>query len=154
MSVRRLARPTTMYGATSLPVVSYLVDLPVAEPNPAMRLHQVSFSMGGTPGFRTPGRRGFAARARPFRAAHAACAGRQGGRPTVQPGVQRADHQRARAPRSRSTPPGSRSIAMYPVAPLAKGQALAVSCTSYDGRVFFGLTADRDAIPDVEAFAE
>ena len=28
-------------------VASYLIDLPVAEPNPVMRLHQVSFSMGG-----------------------------------------------------------------------------------------------------------
>ena len=43
--------------------------------------------------------------------------------------------------------------AMYPVAPLALGQALAVSCTSYNGGVFFGMTADRDAIPDVEEFA-
>ena len=43
--------------------------------------------------------------------------------------------------------------AMYPVAPLGPGQALAVSCTSYNGRVFFGMTADRDAIPDVEEFA-
>src|SRR6185436_438623 len=43
--------------------------------------------------------------------------------------------------------------AMYPVAPLGPGQALAVSCTSYNGRVFFGVTADRDAIPDVEEFA-
>ena len=43
--------------------------------------------------------------------------------------------------------------AMYPVAPLALGQALAVSCTSYNGAVFFGMTADRDAIPDVEEFA-
>ena len=42
---------------------------------------------------------------------------------------------------------------MYPVAPLALGQALAVSCTSYNGKVFFGMTADRDAIPDVEEFA-
>ncbi|MEP6563190.1 MAG: WS/DGAT domain-containing protein, partial [Nakamurella sp.] len=43
--------------------------------------------------------------------------------------------------------------AMYPVAPLGLGQALAVSCTSYNGRVFFGVTADRDAIPDIEEFA-
>jgi diacylglycerol O-acyltransferase / wax synthase len=43
--------------------------------------------------------------------------------------------------------------AMYPVAPLAIGQALAVSCTSYNGGVYFGMTADREAIPDVEEFA-
>ena len=28
-----------------------------------------------------------------------------------------------------------------------------MSCTSYNGGVFFGMTADRDAIPDVEEFA-
>jgi diacylglycerol O-acyltransferase len=39
------------------------------------------------------------------------------------------------------------------VAPLGQGQALAVSCKSYNGQVFFGITADRDAIPDVEEFA-
>ena len=36
----------TTADAESPPVASYLVDLPVAEPNPAMRLHQVSFAMG------------------------------------------------------------------------------------------------------------
>jgi len=29
-----------------------------------------------------------------------------------------------------------------------------VACTSYNGQVFFGLTADRDAMPDVEEFAD
>ena len=43
-------------------------------------------------------------------------------------------------------------VAMYPVATLAKGQALALSVTSYNGEVFFGLTADADAIPDLADF--
>jgi predicted anti-sigma-YlaC factor YlaD len=43
--------------------------------------------------------------------------------------------------------------AMYPVVPLVKGQAVAVGCTSYRGRVYFGLTADRDAMPDAGEFA-
>jgi diacylglycerol O-acyltransferase len=43
---------------------------------------------------------------------------------------------------------------MYPVAPLARGHALAVACTSYHGAVFFGVTADRDVFSDVEQFAE
>jgi diacylglycerol O-acyltransferase len=43
-------------------------------------------------------------------------------------------------------------VAMYPVAQLAKGQALALSVTSYNGQVFFGLTADREAIPDLHDF--
>ena len=44
-------------------------------------------------------------------------------------------------------------VAMYPVAPLTVGHALAVSCTSYNGGVYFGMTADREAIPDVAEFA-
>jgi diacylglycerol O-acyltransferase len=44
-------------------------------------------------------------------------------------------------------------VAMYPVAPLTVGHAMAVSCTSYNGGVFFGITADREAVPDVEEFA-
>ena len=38
---------------------------------------------------------------------------------------------------------------MRVVVPLAKGQALAVGLTSYDGGVFYGLNADRDAMADV-----
>jgi len=44
-------------------------------------------------------------------------------------------------------------VAMYPVVPLVKGQAVAVGCTSYRGRVYFGLTADRDAMPEAGEFA-
>ncbi|TAK69066.1 MAG: wax ester/triacylglycerol synthase family O-acyltransferase [Actinomycetota bacterium] len=48
---------------------------------------------------------------------------------------------------------GARMLAAYPVAPLAKGQALAVGVTSYDGGVFFGLNADREAMPDLDLIA-
>jgi diacylglycerol O-acyltransferase len=40
-------------------------------------------------------------------------------------------------------------LASYPVVPLAPEQALAVGVTSYDGNVFYGLNADRDAVPDL-----
>jgi hypothetical protein len=42
---------------------------------------------------------------------------------------------------------------MYPVVPLAGGQAVAIGVTSYDGGVHYGLTADRDAMPDVDVLA-
>jgi diacylglycerol O-acyltransferase len=45
-------------------------------------------------------------------------------------------------------------LASYPVVPLAAGQALAVGVTSYDGNVFYGLNADRDAMPDVAVVAD
>jgi hypothetical protein len=45
-------------------------------------------------------------------------------------------------------------LAAYPVVPLARGQAVSIGLTSYDGGVFFGLNADRDAMPDVEVLAQ
>jgi diacylglycerol O-acyltransferase len=40
------------------------------------------------------------------------------------------------------------------VAPLSKGQALSVGVTSYDGKVFFGLFGDRDAMPDLDVLGQ
>jgi hypothetical protein len=48
---------------------------------------------------------------------------------------------------------GARMRDMYPVVPLAHGQAVAIGVTSYDGTVCYGLTADRDALPDVDILA-
>jgi hypothetical protein len=39
------------------------------------------------------------------------------------------------------------------VVPLAKGQALSIGLTSYDGGVYYGFNADRDAMGDVDALA-
>ncbi|HEU4979521.1 MAG TPA: wax ester/triacylglycerol synthase family O-acyltransferase [Solirubrobacteraceae bacterium] len=41
--------------------------------------------------------------------------------------------------------------AFYPVVPLARNQALGIAIMSYHGRLGFGLLADFDAVPDVEA---
>jgi diacylglycerol O-acyltransferase len=49
---------------------------------------------------------------------------------------------------------GGRMLDMFPVVPLAGGQAVAVGITSYDGGVHYGLTADRDALPDVQVLAK
>jgi WS/DGAT/MGAT family acyltransferase len=48
---------------------------------------------------------------------------------------------------------GARMLDMYPVVPLAGGQAVSVGVTSYDGGVHYGLNADRDALPDVDVLA-
>jgi diacylglycerol O-acyltransferase / wax synthase len=38
----------------------------------------------------------------------------------------------------------------YPAVPLnPRNQALSIGCLSYDGRMGYGLLADRDALPDV-----
>lgn len=43
--------------------------------------------------------------------------------------------------------------AVYPFAPLARGQALAVAVSTYRGRVHFGLVADAVAVPDLDVLA-
>ncbi|MCZ4078298.1 wax ester/triacylglycerol synthase family O-acyltransferase [Rhodococcus sp. H36-A4] len=45
---------------------------------------------------------------------------------------------------------GARMLEMYPVPPLFENQALSIGLTSYDGSVYFGLNADRGAMPDVD----
>jgi len=133
-------------------VASYLIDLPVAEPNPAMRLHQVSFAMGGH--LESGNQIGADALLELGRFAP----------PTLHALGARVAGQLSRrlynvlitnvpGPQVPLYAAGFPVTAMYPVAPLGPGQALAVSCTSYNGRVFFGVTADRDAIPDIEEFA-
>jgi diacylglycerol O-acyltransferase / wax synthase len=48
---------------------------------------------------------------------------------------------------------GRRLEAMIPMVPLARRQAVAFGIMSYDGQVNFGLTADYDAMGDLEALA-
>jgi diacylglycerol O-acyltransferase / wax synthase len=45
---------------------------------------------------------------------------------------------------------GAQMRRVIPVIPLSSGQALGVAAGGYDGRVYFGLNADRDAVPDLE----
>jgi hypothetical protein len=49
---------------------------------------------------------------------------------------------------------GAQLTEMFPIMPLNEGHAVAVGLTSYDGRVYFGVNADRDAVPDVAEFAD
>jgi len=44
---------------------------------------------------------------------------------------------------------GRELLAIYPVVPLARNQALGIAIMSYNGRVGFGLLADFDALPDL-----
>ena len=45
---------------------------------------------------------------------------------------------------------GAPMVSTYPVMPLSPGQALSIGLTSYDGGVYYGLYADRDAFPDLD----
>jgi WS/DGAT/MGAT family acyltransferase len=134
-------------------VQSYLVDLPVGEASPVMRLHQVSFAMKAhqdagqsigadalirVGGFSPPTVHALAARM-------ASTLSRRLFNLVVTnvPGPQE--------PRYAA---GAEMLEVYPVVPLAKGQAVSIGLISYNGGVFYGLNADRDVMPDVEELSQ
>jgi len=47
---------------------------------------------------------------------------------------------------------GSRMLALIPEVPLLENIGLGIALMSYDGRVFWGFTADYDLVPDLEHF--
>jgi len=48
---------------------------------------------------------------------------------------------------------GRQLLALYPVVPLARRQALGIAVMSYNGHLGFGLLADYDALPELETIA-
>ena len=134
-------------------IASYLIDLPIGEASAVVRLQQVSYAMqahkdsgqavgavllAGVAGFTPPTIHAGAARV-------AADWSRRVFNLVVTnvPGPQRPLYAA-----------GARLQSAYPVVPLAAGQALTIGLTSYDGCVFYGLWADRDAMPDIEVLAQ
>jgi WS/DGAT/MGAT family acyltransferase len=134
-------------------VSSYLVDLPVGEPNPRVRLARLSYAMRGIAqhgqsvgadslialtGFAPPTLHALGARAarglsrRLFNLVV-----------TNVPG-----------PQFPLYAAGSRMLEVFPVVPLARGQGLSIGMTSYNGCVYFGLNADRDSVGDVDVLAD
>jgi WS/DGAT/MGAT family acyltransferase len=49
---------------------------------------------------------------------------------------------------------GRELVALYPMVPLAENTALGIAIMSYNGQLNFGLTADFDAIPDVQTLCD
>lgn len=47
---------------------------------------------------------------------------------------------------------GTKLLETYAVPPLLQNQVLAIGVTSYDGMLYFGINADRDAMSDVDMF--
>ena len=134
-------------------VSSYFVDLPVGEGNAVMRLHQVSYAMRG----HGESGEGIAAETLVRLSGFAP--------PTIHSlGARVASSFTRRVfntvvtnvpgPQFPLYAAGARLLAVYPVVPLTKGQAVSIALTSYDGGVFYGLNADRDAMPDVDVLAQ
>jgi WS/DGAT/MGAT family acyltransferase len=136
-------------GALGNRVSSYFVDLPVGEPDPVVRLSQVSHAMKGhkesgqsvgadaivaLSGFAPPTLHALAAQ--------------------VANGMTRRLFNvvvtNVPGPQFPLYAAGAQMLDMFPVVPLAKGQAMSIGLTSYNGGVYFGLNADRDAMPDID----
>jgi diacylglycerol O-acyltransferase len=142
-------------GTSSLgvQVTAHVQDLPVGEPNALMRLHQVAYA---TQAHRDSGR---AVDARTltdiagFAAATLHVLGVRVAAETV-----RRSHDvlvtNVPGPQLPLFAGDGRMTATYPVVPLGAGHLLAVGVTSYHGEVFFGLTADRAAIGDLDVLVQ
>jgi WS/DGAT/MGAT family acyltransferase len=133
-------------------VAALLVDLPVGEPDPLRRLARVQYAMAT-----------HAASGRPVGAD--ALVGLSGfAPPTLHSLGARAAHGLTRrmyslavtnvpGPQLPLFAAGAELTDMFPVMPLTEGHALSIGLTSYNGGVFFGINADRDAVPDVAEVA-
>jgi WS/DGAT/MGAT family acyltransferase len=133
-------------------VSAFFVDLPVGEGSAVMRLHQVSFAM------RAHKESGAAV------GAEALVSLTGFAPPTIHALGARAASMMTRrlfnlvvtnvpGPQFPLYAAGARMLSVHPVVPLAKNQALSIGLTSYDGGVYYGLNADRDAMPDVDVLA-
>ncbi len=151
-SIVRALVPVSVRTPADRGVAAMLVDLPVGQPEPVRRLAQLRYAMSAHTasgysvgadvlaslgGFTPPTLHALGARAsseltqRLYNLAI-----------TNVPGPQ-APHYAA----------GARMTEMFPFQPLRRGHAISIALTSYDGGVYYGITADHDAVPDVELFA-
>jgi diacylglycerol O-acyltransferase / wax synthase len=134
-------------------VAPHLQSLPIGEPNALMRLHQVAYD---TQAHKDSGR-AVAARSLADIAGFAPTTLHALGVRTSTE-VVRKQHDlmitNVPGPQMPLFAAGARLVASYPVLPLSVGHLLAVGVTSYDGEIFLGLNADRDAIGDLEVLAQ
>jgi WS/DGAT/MGAT family acyltransferase len=140
-------------GSLGNRVSAMFVDLPVGEASPVVRLHQVSYAMKA---HKESGQ---------SVAADAIVALSGFAPPTIHSTAARLASGFSRrlfnvvvtnvpGPQFPLYAAGAQMVECYPVVPLSKGQAVSVGLTSYDGGVFYGLNADRDAMPDVDVLAQ
>ena len=134
-------------------VAGHLLSLPIGEPSPVVRLHQVSYALKA---HKETGRAvaadrladvaGFAPTTFHALGSRVAAAELRRGFNLVVTNVP--------GPQFPLYAAGAVMKESYPVQPLLPGHALAIGVTSYDGSVYFGLTGDRDALPDLDVLAQ
>jgi len=134
-------------------VSSYLVDLPVGEPSPTMRLHQVGYATRAHKDTGLAVAAGTLVRLSGFAPPTLHALGAR----VASTLTQRASHLViSNVPGSQSTlyVAGARMLRSYPVAPIPPGQVLSIGVTSYDGGVYYGLYADRDTMANVDVMEQ
>lgn len=135
-------------------VSGYPVELPVGEPSALVRLHQVSYSFKAhratgkaVAADKLAGVAGFAPTT--FHALGGRVAARELTRGDFNLSVTNVP-----GPQFPLYAAGARMEASFPVPALVQGHALAIGVTSYDGQVCFGITADRDVLPDADVLRQ
>src|SRR3954453_16342380 len=134
-------------------VAGPLLSLPIGEPSPLVRLHQVSYALKAhketgraVAADRLAGVAGFAPTTFHAPGSRVATAhGRRGFHLVV---------TNVPGPQFPLYAAGAQMTESYPVQPLLPGHALSIGVTSYDGGVFFGLDGDRDALSDLDVLGQ
>lgn len=134
-------------------VTGHLISLPIGESSPVVRLHQVSYAFKAhkETGMAVAADRladvaGFAPTTFHALGSRVAAAQVRRGFDLVVTNVP--------GPQFPLYAAGAQMLESYPVQPLLPGHALAIGVTSYDGGVYFGINADRDALPDVDVLGQ
>ena len=134
-------------------VAPHLQGLPIGEPNPLMRLHQVAYA---TQAHKDSGRAVGARSLSDIAGFAPTTLHALGVRVSVE--VMRKQHDllvtNVPGPQVPLYAAGARLAASYPVLPLSAGHLLTMGVTSYDGGVYIGLNADRDAVRDLDVLAQ
>lgn len=133
-------------------VIGHKVDLPIGEASPVIRLHQVSYALKAhsetgraVAADRIAGVAGFAPTTFHALGSRVAVEESQGVNLVI---------TNVPGPQFPMFMAGAEMVETYPVPPLQRGFALAIGVTSYDGGVYYGITADRDILPDVDVLGQ
>jgi WS/DGAT/MGAT family acyltransferase len=157
-TVVRAMVPVSIYGDDPAgmyanQVMACVVNLPVGEPGASMRLHQIAFAMRqqmeGGQAVGATSLANLAGFAPPTLHALGARLGSAMSRRLYNVMITNVP-----GPQTPLYAGDAKMLSTFPVTPLAKGQALSIGITSYDGGVYYGLNADRDAMPDVDVLGQ
>jgi diacylglycerol O-acyltransferase / wax synthase len=150
MSVTEEEGEPTSLGSQVAP---QLQSLPIGEPSPAMRLHQVAY---GTRAHKASGRAVGARSLSDIAGFAPSTLHALGVRVAAE--VMRRPHDilitNVPGPQVPLYAAGARMVASYALLPLSAAHLLTIGVTSYDGEVYFALTGDRYAIRDLDVLAQ